>query len=562
MELKKELEIELSEAVLGLVDEKFDPQIVIPEDLEKGDFSTNIAMRLGGNFESSMEAGEKVVEKLRERKEFYSRFARIELVKPGFINFWLSNEELEKVIQSAVKGIEARQEESSLIFEFGDLNPFKEPHIGHLRNLALGESLARLLEFNGVKVVRANYQGDVGMHVAKCLWGILQAESPKSRLESLENEELEVRAKFLGESYRLGAERFETDENAKNEIISINNKIYTKDAEIMHIWEIGRRWSLDYFEDLYKKLGIKYEKYYFESEVALMGREIVENNLDVFETDNRAFVFRAEQFGLHTRVFVNSMGHPTYEAKDLALAFLKNKDFPEIDRSIIMTANEQIDYFKVLLKALEKIDVKIATKSFHLSFGFVNLKEGKMSSRSGNIVNANWLLDETKKLLKKGFKKVPDEVLDELSVGAVKWSMLKFSRESDMSFSLEESVDLAGYSGPYMQYTYARIISLLEKSQNHDLEAISVKNPDKELLALMRLVCQFKTVAKDASDRFSPNHLTQYLFVLAQNFNSFYEKEKIIGGENEKEILSVLVAAKNTIGKGLDLLGISTPEKI
>jgi arginyl-tRNA synthetase len=212
----------------------------------------------------------------------------------------------------------------------------------------------------------------------------------------------------------------------------------------------------------------------------------VEDNLDVFETDERAFVFRAEQFGLHTRVFVNSLGHPTYEAKDLALAFAKNEDYPNIDKSIIMTANEQIDYFRVLLKALEKIDVNLATKTSHLSFGFVNLKEGKMSSRSGNVVNASWLIEEVKNRLKSGFKEVDEGVLDDLSVGAVKWSMLKFSRESDIAFSIDESIDLAGNSGPYMQYTYARIVSLLKKSRTSDFEAISVKNPDPDLLALMR----------------------------------------------------------------------------
>lgn len=577
--IKNQLSNALKGIVKELTEEEFDPQVSISEVLTKGDFSTNIAMLAfskakniespasaseagrarSKNYGSPMELAQMIVENLNSKFEIHNSFRLIEAKNPGFINFWLSNEELAKVTEKAIKGIEPKKEESSLVFEFGDPNPFKEPHIGHLRNLVLGESLSRLFEFNGIKVIRANYQGDVGMHVAKAIWGI---KKNQDEFERLKDAELEKRAKFLGRSYQEGAVAFEKDDSTKEEIVSINNKIYIKDAETMKIWETGRKWSLDYFEQLYKKLGVKYEKYYFESEVAGKGRAIVENNLDVFETDEKAFVFRAEQYGLHTRVFVNSLGHPTYEAKDLALAFQKNEDFPDAVRSIIMTANEQIDYFNVLLKALEKIDVKIATKNSHLSFGFVNLKEGKMSSRNGNIVNANWLIDETKKSLKKGFKEVEDGVLDELSVGAVKWSMLKFSRESDIAFSIEDSIDLAGHSGPYMQYTYARIASLLVKSGFSDFEAISVKNPDPELVALMRLLCQFETVVKDASDRYSPNHLTEYLFHLAQSFNTFYEKEKIIGNAKEKEILTVLMAVKNTIGQGLKLLGISTPEKI
>jgi arginyl-tRNA synthetase len=460
---------------------------------------------------------------------------------------------------ATIKGLEPKEDKSSLILEFGDLNPFKEPHIGHVRNLVLGEALARLLEFNGTKVIRANYEGDVGMHVAKCIWGFKKLDL---KIEDLDSKSLEEKVDALANSYSIGAKAFEEDEDAKQEIISINNKIYTKDSEIIEIWEKGRRWSLDYFEELYKKLGVKYEKYYFESEIAQVGKKTVEENPEVFEKDDGAFVFRGENYGLHTRVFVNSEGNPTYEAKDLGLAFAKNKDYPDIDKSIIMTANEQVEYFKVLLKALEKVDAGIAGKTSHLSMGFVNLKEGKMSSRTGNVVGANWLLEETKKRFREGFKEVENGVLDEITIASVKWSMLKFSRESDIKFSIDESIDLAGSSGAYMQYTYARIASILVKSEKHDFEAISVKNLDGELLALSRQLCQFKNVVKTATDNFSPNFLTDYLFVLAQKFNAFYEKERIIGEENEDEKLAVCLATKNVIGQGLKLLGISTPEKI
>ena len=457
-----------------------------------------------------------------------------------------------------------------IIFEFGDPNPFKEPHIGHLRIFAVGEAVCRMLEADGNYVIRANYQGDVGLHVAKALYGIMNHESG---IKGLDSGSLEEKAKFLGEAYVMGAKAFEEDAKAKKEIISINNKIYSKDSEIMKIWELGRKWSLDYFEELYKKLGIKYDKYYFESDVAEEGREIVEKHPEVFEKHDGAYIFRGEKYDLHTRVFVTAEGYATYEGKDLALAAEKNKDFPQINKSIIMTANEQIDYFKVLLKALEFVDKKIADKTSHLSFGFVNLKEGppgqrpsgpavKMSSRTGNVVGAFWLLDETKKRLKKGFKTVENNVLEDLCVGAVKWSMLRFSRESNISFSIDESINLAGNSGPYMQYTYARIASLLEKGSKPHFEAKSVKSLDQDLVALGRAICQFEIRVKLAADNFSPNILTEYLFLLAQNFNAYYEKEKIIGSAKERERLVVVNAVGNVLKKGLHLLGIATPEKI
>jgi len=558
MKIKEDLEKKLIKIISDLGQQEISPQLSIPNDLNKGDFTSNIAMRFGGKLGTPMEAGEKIIEKMREEKELYAKFSKIELINPGFINFYLSHELISEVVVVTVKGFEPQKSDLSMIIEFGDLNPFKEPHIGHIRNFTLGESLARLFEFSGKKVLRLNYEGDVGMHVAKCIWGIKES----GEFEKVSGEDLEVRAKYLGKCYAAGAKAFEEDEAKKKEIVEINKKVYEEDPQILEIWEKGRAWSLEYFEGLYKRVGVKYEKYYFESEIADLGKKLVLDNSEVFPKDNGAYVFRGEKYGLHTRVFINSEGNPIYEAKDLGLAFAKDKDFPEVEKSIIMTANEQSEYFKVLIKALGEIDEKIAGKTEHLSYGFIDLKEGKMSSRSGNVVSGFWLLDETKKRLRKGFKEVSDDVAEDLAIGAVKWSMLKFSRESNIKFSIDESIDLAGNSGPYIQYTYARISSIISKSSKGDLASVSVKNYPLELLALARLVCQFESVVKTATEHFSPNFLTEYLFILSQNFNAFYEKEKIIGSENESEKLAVIKAVKNVIGQGMNLLGINTPEKI
>ena len=328
------------------------------------------------------------------------------------------------------------------------------------------------------------------------------------------------------------------------------------------MWQKGREWSLDYFEELYKILGIKYKKYYFESETAPVGKKIVEENVGrVFQEDAGAIIFKGEDYGLHTRVFVTKEKNVTYEGKDLALAVMKNQDFPNA-KSVIMTANEQIEYFKVLLKALALTDEKIAAKTSHLSYGFINLKEGKMSSRTGNIVSAFWLIEEVQKRLKEGFREVPGDVLEALTVASVKWAMLRFSRESNISFSIDESIQIEGNSGPYMLYAYARTQSLLEKAKNTDFEANLREKIQPELVALLRIVCQFEIVINESSRNFSPNILTNYLYILAQNFNHFYEKEKVVGSPNEDEKMAVINIVGKTLKNGLYLLGIASPAKI
>ena len=573
LNLKSQISNSLGKIVKELIGLDIEPQIDIPNDLSKGDYTTNVAMIAFGNLKkqesrsknygSAMELAKEMVSLLNTKYKILDTFSLVEAKEPGFINFWLSNQEVEKQLAYILSGkglISDEKARKEIIFEFGDPNPFKEPHIGHLRIFAVGEAVCRMLEADGNYVIRANYQGDVGLHVAKALYGIMNHESG---IKGLDSGSLEEKAKFLGEAYVMGAKAFEEDAKAKKEIISINNKIYSKDSEIFEIWEKGRNWSLEYFETLYKALGIKYDKYYFESQTAAEGLKIVEENSPkIFEKNDGAYIFRGEKVGLHTRVFVTSEGYATYEGKDLALAIMKDKDFPDISLSIIMTANEQMEYFKVLIKALSEVNKKIADKASHLSVGFVNLKEGKMSSRTGNIIGANWLIDEVRKQLKKRFKEVKNEILDEISVGAVKWSMLKFSRQSNISFSIDESVDLAGNSGPYMQYTYARIASLLSKSLITNFEAKSVKSLDQDLLALSRLACQFEIQTKKAIDSFSPNILTDYLFKVAQTFNSYYEKEKIIGSPKEMEKLFVAKGVGEVIKRGLYLLGIESPAKI
>ncbi|OGH14037.1 MAG: arginine--tRNA ligase [Candidatus Levybacteria bacterium RIFCSPLOWO2_02_FULL_37_10] len=576
MKLKDQVNFYLQKIIENIIGEKAEIEIQPVQESIHGDYSTNIALvvypKLKNKFESPMELASYLCEKLGKSLQ-KEKIEKIEVSAPGFINFWLKDTALLKNLGEVIDykdnyGKGESLKNKKIMLEFADPNPFKEFHIGHLRNITLGESYARLLEFQVANVWRVNYQGDVGMHVAKALYGVLSSEFG---VRSLEKKSAGERAKFLGEAYADGAKAYEESEKAKKEIQEINKKLYKKDSVILAIWEKGRQWSLDHFEEMYGRLGTKYKRYYFESEVAEKGREIVLSHIKdgIFERHAGAVVFR----GAHTRVFVTSENYATYEAKDLALAKIKSQDF-QYDQSIIITANEQNSYFKVVLAALGKVFPDLALKTVHESFGFVNLKDGKMSSRSGSVVTGEWLLDEAKRKIKENFsakggpasgrKDMDVKTLEKVAVGAVKYSMLKFSRKSDITFSFEESISLEGNSGPYIQYSFARTQSVLARIQNSEFRiqnSESVKLEKEELL-ILRLLVHFPEIVEEAGGNFAPNLLCNYLFELSQAFNNFYQKHKIIGSENEDFRLSLTSAVGQILKTGLFLLGIEAPSKM
>src|SRR3989344_3889797 len=556
-EIMRDIEKEIVDVLKNILKEEIgegvDIEISRPQDSFHGDYSTNTSLiifhKFREKFKNPLELADFIVNQLQKK---VPNIDKIEALKPGFINFWLSKKYLFERLDQAITlkdnfGKSDDLKEQKIMLEFADPNPFKEFHIGHLRNITLGESYARLMEFQGASVWRVNYQGDVGMHVAKALYGLLQvknesirrAQDKKLKVKSLEKMTATQRAKILGEAYTKGARAYEEDKKAKKEIEEINLKIYQKsDPGLNKLWGEGRKWSLEHLEEIYKRLGTKYKRYYFESETEEPGRKLVLSHLGggIFERHEGAVVFR----GSHTRVFVTSDGYGTYEAKDLALTKLKYQDF-KYDKSIIVTANEQIEYFKVVLEAMRKVLPDLAEKTVHESFGFINLKEGKMSSRSGSVVPGEWLLDEGKRKIKENFKDMDEKTLEKVAVGAVKYSMLKFSRKSDIAFSFDDSINLEGNSGPYLQYTYARTQSVLGKLQITDYKLqINTKSQnlnsklENEELLILRLLVHFSEIVEEAEVNFAPNILCNYLFELAKSFNNFYQKHKIIGSKTEE----------------------------
>jgi|WetSurSiteA1Bulk_404760.scaffolds.fasta_scaffold00782_5 arginyl-tRNA synthetase len=524
-----------------------------PEDERFGDYTTNIALKQ----DNPRAFAEKLVEKLEKDKELEGIFTKMEIAGPGFINFYLKKDYLLRNLSDSLKEGYLKgntNKGKTIMVEFAHPNTHKLFHIGHLRNITTGEAVCRLLESTGAKVVRVNYQGDVGLHIAKALYGI-------QSLGFKDPGEIDERVAFLGKAYSAGHKAYEEDKKAKEEIEKINKKIYDKsDKELYKVYQTTRKWSLEYFDKIYQRVNTKFDRFYFESETYANGLVIAEKALKdkILVRSEGAVIFPGEKCSLHNRVFVTSKGVPTYEAKDLGLGRLQFDEYKP-DKIIHVVSSEQSGYFQVVFKALEEIFPETKGKEKHLVYGWVSLKEGKMSSRSGNVVLGEWLLDEAKKEIIKAFK-TEEETAEKIGTGAVKYSFLKVGTTQEISFDLKESVSLEGNSAPYIQYTFARTNSLLAKAN-------SVRNENKaelneEELSVLRYLVRFPGVVAQAAESFAPNMVANYLFELSQKFNNFYNQHKIIGGENEVLRLKMTKSVGKILKEGLNLLGIEAPEKM
>lgn len=523
-----------------------------------GDYSTNIALQLAKLKDSKdKQSPNEIANEILEKLGSSDYLEKIEIAGGGFINFFVKDKELIKNLQDTGK-LEKNKKPQKILVEYGHVNPLKEVHIGHLRTFILGESICRILESLGNKVFRANYQGDIGLHIAKAIWGIKKLGLPTKSLN------LKEKAEFLGKAYAQGNTAYEENEEAKKEIIEINSELYQKNPGIQEIYSLARNWSLEYFEPIYKLLGVKYDRCFFESEVYEAGKKIVMDNMGrVFQENDGAIIFPGEKYGLHNRVFVTSVGNPTYEGKEIGLAKLEYDSF-SYDNSIHVVASEQEGYFQVVFKATELVFPNLKGKKYHLSYGVVDLKDGKMSSRTGNVVTVNDLYhvvsEKVREVMKKNRLEVDQKTVEIVAMGAIKFSYLKYSPRPNMIFDLEESVSLEGDSGPYVQYAYARIQSVLKKSKNTGkVKDEKLEVEERQILAQL---LYFSEIVGEAAHIYHPNLLVSYLLELSKLYNLFYQKHRIIGSEKEGLRLAISKAVGDTLEKGLSLLGIEAPERM
>ena len=495
---------------------------------------------------------------------------RVEAFGP-YVNFFINSEVLANALFGEIThdsgyGEHTLPSAKTVMVEFAHPNTHKMFHIGHLRNIITGESVVRMLENAGYAVVRANYQGDVGMHIAKSLWGIQEL---MDEYQVVQEQDLHARVAFLGKAYATGGQAFEKDEAAKEAIIEMNKKIYAKDASISAMYEMTRGWSLEYFDFIYGRVGSHFDRLYFESEVYERCEQIVREFLKkgVFEESEGAIIFPGSKHGVHDRVFITSQGFPGYEAKEMALGELQFGEYhPE--EVIHVVGKEQTGYFQVVIKALEHTLPESAGKERHLVYGWVHLKEGKMSSRTGQVVLGEDLLDSVKErilsVMDESDLPNKDDVAEAVTMAAVKYAFLRTGVDNDIAFDMEESVSTTGNSGPYLLYIVARIKSIIEKADGEAASSEAPADIAPEEKRLLWQLAMYPEVTKSAVELYDPSRIAKYLFDLAQAFNSFYAACPVLQSEGAQRAfrLRLLAAVEQVMSHGLGILGIDTVEKM
>lgn len=557
-QIRKAVEGALTEA--GVVDATF--AIERPES-GFGDYSTNAAMAVAKQLGKNPKA---LAEELASAigTELGGFVEKIEVAGPGFINITLSRAAVGEAVEQAIAEGEAWGASNDLagkrvLIDYANPNPFKEMHIGHLMSAVLGEAFLRLKRSRGAEVTGCSFGGDVGPHVAKALWGL--AEEGVTHIDS---------AKQIGEAYANGATAYEESPEAKAAIDALNVRIYEvvaratkseplsgEESALYTLWQEGREISMQEFKRIFSFFGTKLDYDFFDSDTVEPGLRVVRDGLaeGVFKESEGAVIYDGEAKGVHTLVFITSRGTPTYETKDIGLAFLKEERYSS-DESIIVTSNEQIGHFKVVLAALAEVAPLVGEKTRHVPHGFLRLTEGKMSSRGGNVITALGLLEE---ITLKASERSPDPLIaEQIAVGAIKYMVLRQSPGSDIIFDPEKSLSLEGDSGPYLQYALVRAKKILAYATNGEKGSEEPSEP----YAVERAILHYPEVVARAAAELAPNHLLTYLTELAALWNSFYAGEQILGSPEEAYKQRVARAFANTMTNGLALLGIPTPERM
>ncbi|HUS26599.1 MAG TPA: arginine--tRNA ligase [Nevskiaceae bacterium] len=552
----------ITQAIEQVCKQLFDSDVVVAlerPDEQFGDVATNVAMQLAGTLgENPRQIAEKIAAGLRETVA--DMVDEITVAGPGFLNIRLSDQELWKATQHSPLQKYAGQK---IVAEYSDPNPFKILHAGHIFTTVIGDAIAKLLELAGAEVHRVNFGGDVGLHVAKTMYIVLQqfdGENPTKLADIPE----EKRSEWIADAYVKGHAAYLDDEAAKAAIIELNKCVYQLHADDDHdspfaqIYWTCRQWSYEAFDVFYERLGTKIEKYYPESETTELGMEAVTKHIgDVFEKSEGAIIFRGEKYGLHNRVFINQQGLPTYETKDVGLILKKYQDY-HFDRSVVITGNEQEQYMGVVLKAIEQFLPKLAQATTYIPHGMLKLTGGvKMSSRLGNIVRANDVLDITAEALRESGHKPEDYML----LAAIKYAFLKVRLGRDLVYDPKESVALEGNSGPVILYARARARSILKKA------AAAVDTSNNTALeanerSLLRKITEYTEATNKAIEELMPHNICTYLYELAQDFNRFYEHNRVLGDPREAVRLRLVASYADTLQAGLQLLNITASDEI
>lgn len=515
----------------------------------------------------------------------------------GFLNIVISDafyvEFFNSIKNNETFGFVAPKEgEKAVMVEYSSPNTNKPLHLGHIRNNLLGYSVAEILKASGKKVYKTQIINDRGIHICKSMlaWQKFgNGQTPEST--GLKGDKLvgnfyvEFDKQYKKEISELIAQG-KTEDEAKKLAPSIleaqqmlldweNGK-----PEVIELWKTMNQWVYDGFAQTYKNLGVDFDSYYYESNTYLLGKEVVQFGLEkgIFEKDPDGSVWiDLTADGLDRKIVLRSDGTAVYMTQDIGTAIQRVKDFPDVGGMVYTVGNEQDYHFKVLFLILKKLGFDWADSLYHLSYGMVELPSGKMKSREGTVVDADDLMTEmttTAQTISEELGKLDGYSEEEKAVlfktiglGALKYYMLKVDPKKQMMFNPEESVDFAGNTGPFIQYTYARIQSILRKA-DFDFENVVISSgvemheKEKELIKQIQL---FPEVIQNAAENHSPALIANYTYDLVKEFNSFYQQVSILGEENhDKKVFRVQLSKSvgNTIKNAFQLLGIEVPERM
>lgn len=539
-----------------------------PTDLEHGDYATNVAMVTAKILDKNpREVAEIIVQKLQDpgiRQDDSKKFiSSIEIAGPGFINIKLAPEFFHDVMADILN-----QEESfgkleiytgkKVLVEHSSPNLFKPFHIGHMMNNTIGESLTRLMRNSGAEVRTMSFPSDISLGVAKALFVILEKYGT-----DFEPADISV----LGDAYVEGTQWYDNDESIHARVKEIADNVYGQnESPEWIVFQKCKAYNINYFESIVARLGSHFDSYIYESEAGETGKEIVLSHIPgVFTKSEGAIVYIPDESkkNLNTAVFINSQGNPTYEAKDIGLLAMKfERENPDL--SIFITDSEQVPHFNIVLDAAQYINKDWSEKSKHVYHGRMAFKGKKMSSRLGGVPLVTEMIDVVSQdVVARSERNTNPHMTEDIAIAAIKFSILRTKPGQNINFDPETSLSFEGDSGPYLQYTHARISSLLEKGRENGIEA-NYSN-DVEITDVEKILYRFPEIVESAIIEYAPQHVVVYLLQVAQAFNSYYGANKIIDLENlevSSHRLAIARATQIVLKNGLELLGIVAPEKM
>lgn len=516
-------------------------------------------------------------------------------VVKGFLNivlkpsFWLGY--FESIKNNKEVGLKAKNSTGkTVMLEYSSPNTNKPLHLGHVRNNLLGFSMAKVLEANGHRVIKANLVNDRGIHICKSMLAWLKlgnGETPQS--SGLKGDHLV--GKYYVEFDKLYKAQIadlikegKTKEDAEKlapiilEAQQMLQRWEAGEKEVIELWKMMNAWVYEGFKETYSSIGVSFDKMYYESNTYLLGKELVEEGLSknvFYRKENGSVAIDLSKEGLDEKIVLRSDGTSVYITQDIGTAIERFKEFPELQQLIYTVGNEQDYHFKVLFKILEKLGYEWAKECYHLSYGMVELPDGKMKSREGTVVDADDLLNEmyetaaktTSELGKvEGFTEEELKALYKtIGLGALKYFILKVDPKKKMLFNPKESIDFNGNTGPFIQYTYARIKSILRKAEKievFNINQIQLTVIERELI---KMVYEFEGVVNEAANLYNPAIVANYVYELTKMYNRFYHEFNIIREEDmtiKNFRLSLSQSCANVIHNSMNLLGINVPERM